>query len=115
MAVDPEFLEFMPSTVRFRAPSGRNFSGEATGWGEWTSARARIVMSEKTFSADRTGAARVAVGEATLDDTYELTDQFGLELPDEVPLNGKTAYIVEVTQNFDENGPYNTVIHFGGK
>lgn len=115
MAVDPELLELMPSTVRFRPPAAKNFAGEITGYGAWVSARARLVLKEQTLSNSRTGAARVAIGQAVLDDVYEVTDAWELELPAGTPLNGKTAYVVDVTQNFDENGPYNTVLAFGGR
>lgn len=115
--VDPELLELMQATVRFRPPGTRNVAGEYEYTADWTTARCHLTFKSKVLGGTTpgTGESRVAVATATLDDVYEVTQDWQVELPARSPLTGRTVFIAEVGQNWDENGPYNTVLYLGAK
>jgi hypothetical protein len=114
VAVEAELLELMQATIRLAPPASRNVAGEWT-YGTSFAVRCHLTYSTRTTGGGSPGAghARVQDATATLDTVYEVNSDWQVTLPTGSPLQGKPVVITGVQQNYDENGPYNTVLTIG--
>ena len=113
MAMDPELIELMSSTVSLAPPTSRDVKGKQT-FGTAITPRCHIEYGERVLNGDP-AKTKVSMGKCILDGVYDITEEWDITLPTPGPLDGRKTFIVEVQQFSDEEGPHHTTVRFGAR